>query len=83
MDWAAFLLAALKALPALISLVSALKNSADARVNQGLGYDQAVADTLKRGADMIAATHQAEAEAARDHATKSDDSAFDRDLERP
>jgi len=46
MTWSAFLLAALKALPALISLVAAIKTSADAATNRGLGYDQAVADTL-------------------------------------
>jgi hypothetical protein len=82
MTWSAFLLAALKALPALISLISALRSDADARANQGLGYDQAVADTLKKGADMIAAARQVEAEAEKEHATKSDDSAFDREFER-
>jgi hypothetical protein len=82
MTWSAFLLAALKALPALISLVAALKNAAEARTNQGLGYDQAVAATLKKGADMLKVARQVEDQAAKDHATKADDSAFDRDFER-
>jgi hypothetical protein len=82
MTWSAFVLAVLKALPALISLVSALKNDADAATNRGLGYDQAVADGLKRAADMLAIAHQVEDEAQRDHASKSDDSAFDRDFQR-
>jgi hypothetical protein len=82
MTWSAFVLAALKALPALISLFAALKNDADAKANQGLGYDHAVAHTLKKGADMIAAARQVEAEAERDHAAKSDDSAFDQQFQR-
>jgi hypothetical protein len=45
--WGAFMLAALKALPALISLVAAIKQSADAATNRGIGYDQAVADGIK------------------------------------
>jgi hypothetical protein len=44
MTWSAFLLAALEALPALISPISAIKTSADAATNRGLGYDQAVAE---------------------------------------
>ena len=81
MTWAAFALAVLRALPALISFMTALKNDADARANQGIGYDQAVADTLKAGEAMMSAAHQVEDDAAKDHA-KSDDTAFDPDFKR-
>jgi hypothetical protein len=80
--WGAFMLAALKALPALISLISAIKVSADASANQGIGYDQAVADTLKKGADMLAVVKNVEQQAERDHATKQDDTAFDTEFQR-
>ena len=82
MTWSAFLLAALKALPALISLVAAIKTSADAATNRGLGYDQAVADTLKKGADMVATAHQVEQDTAAEHAANGDDSAFDPEFQR-
>lgn len=81
-SWGAFLLAALKALPALISLISAIKQSADAAANRGIGYDQAVGDSLKRGAEMVATAREVENEAAKDHATKADDSAFDPEFRR-
>jgi hypothetical protein len=82
MTWTAFLLAALKALPALIQLISALKVTADAKTNQGIGYDQAVADTLKATTDRLTIAQQVEAEAEHDHATKSDDTAFDSEFKR-
>ena len=47
MTWTAFILAAVKALPALIALISAIKASADAKKNQGIGYDQAVQDGME------------------------------------
>lgn len=81
-SWGAFLLAALKALPALIQLISALKVSADATTNQGIGYDQAVADTLQATTDRLTIAQQVEAEAAKDHASKSDDTAFDPEFKR-
>lgn len=80
--WGAFVLAALKALPALISLASAIKGSADAAANRGIGYDKAVADSLKVATDRITAARAIEQEAEKDHATKSDDSAFDQDFKR-
>lgn len=46
MTWLAFLLAVLKALPAAIQLASAIKATADAKFNQGIGRDQAVAEGL-------------------------------------
>lgn len=77
----AFVLAVLRALPALIALISAIRKSADAKVNQGIGYDQAVADALKETADKVTIAHQVELEADKAH-EKSDDSAFDQDFRR-
>ena len=82
MTWTAFLLAALKALPALIQLISSIKVTADAKANQGIGYDQAVAATLKATSDRLAIAQQVEAEAEQDHATKPDDTAFDPEFKR-
>lgn len=81
--WIAFLLAALKALPALISLISSIKGSADASANQGIGYDRAVKESLEMAAARIQMADEATQEAERDHATKADDSAFDQDFKRP
>ena len=47
MTWLAFVAAALKALPLLLNLISQFKASAEAKVQRGLGYDEAVADGLK------------------------------------
>lgn len=80
--WGAFILAALRVLPALISLISAIKNSADAAANRGIGYDRAVAESLKVSTERIAAARAVEHEAAKDHATRTDDSAFDQEFKR-
>ena len=80
--WIAFLLAALKALPALIQLIASIKVSADAATNRGVGYDQAVADVLKSTTDRLAIAQQVEGDAAKDHAAVQDDSAFDQDFRR-
>lgn len=61
--WGAFLLAALKALPALISLISAIKQSADAATNRGIGYDQAVADGLSLATKQLQDSDEAVNEA--------------------
>lgn len=82
MTWTAFVLAALKALPALIQLIASIKVSADAAINRGVGYDQAVSDVLKSTADRIALAQQVEEQADKDHAEKSDDTAFDPDFKR-
>lgn len=81
--WGAFLLAALKALPALISLFSALKRDADASANRGIGYDLAVKQSLEVATERVAAAREVEREAEKEHATKLDDSAFDQDFKRP
>jgi hypothetical protein len=80
--WGAFILAALRALPSLISLMSAMKNSADAAANRGIGYDRAVAESLKVSTERIAAAHAVEQAAAKDHAARTDDSAFDQEFKR-
>ena len=82
MTWGAFLLAALKALPALIQLIASIKVSADAATNRGAGYDQAVAGILKSTAARLALAQQVEDEADKDHAAKANDSAFDQDFKR-
>lgn len=84
MGWTAFLLAALKALPALISLISAIKASADAKRNQGIGYDQAVADGLTAATEQLRAADEAVNEARARQAAHPDsdegrDTSFRRD----
>lgn len=81
-SWWTFVLAALKALPALISLASAIKGSADAASNQGIGYDKAVKESLETAAARTAQAREVEREAETDHATKADDSAFDQEFRR-
>ncbi len=81
-SWWTFLLAALKALPAVISLITAIKGDADAAHNQGIGYDKAVKDALEIKAARIAEARQIEEEAEKEHAAKADDSAFDQEFRR-
>lgn len=78
--WLAFLLAALKALPAIISLISAVKRDAEAKRNQGIGFDLAVKAALEQTAERVGMAREIENEAERDHLSKSDDSAFDQDF---
>lgn len=80
--WLAFVLAALKALPALISLFAGIKISADAKANQGIGYDKAVKDSLETASARIATAREVEREAEKEHEAKADDSAFDQDFKR-
>lgn len=80
--WLAFVLAALRALPALISLISAIKGSADAAKNQGIGYDKAVKDSLETAAARVTTAREVEQEAEKDHVAKADDTAFDPDFRR-
>ena len=82
MTWSAFLLAALKALPALAQLAASLKAEAEARANQGIGHDLAVSQTLRIAAARLAIAREVEAEADRDHAAKAGDAAFDPDFRR-
>lgn len=80
--WLAFVLAALRALPALISLLAGVKISADAKANQGIGYDKAVKDSLETAAARVKQAREIEVEAEKEHAAKSDDSAFDQEFKR-
>lgn len=54
--------------------------AADAKTNQGIGYDQAVADSIKASAANIAVGAEVEQQANADHAAKKDDTAFDPDF---
>lgn len=47
MTWLALVTAAIKSLPLLLNLISQFKASAEAKVQRGIGYDEAVADGLK------------------------------------
>ena len=63
MTWLALAAAALKALPLLLNLNSQLKASAEAKVQRGIGYDEAVADGLKMMTRQLAAIDEAVGEA--------------------
>jgi hypothetical protein len=78
----AFISAALKALPLVLQLIQQFKSAADAKIQRGIGHDQAVKESLEEGAAMIATARQVEAEAAKDHATIKDDTAFDNEFQR-
>ena len=83
MGTGAFILAALKALPELIALINAIMRAADQRTQRGIGYDQAVKDSLVEGARRVTAADEAEEAARKDHAAHpSDDDGFDREFER-
>ena len=72
----AFILAALKSLPLILDLVSRFKQTADEKVQRGLGHDQAVKEALEEGARRLAIADEAENKARRDHATDRTDGAF-------
>lgn len=73
----AFIAAALKSLPLILQLIQQFKSAADAKEQRGLGREEAVAASLREGSEMISIARQVEEEAASDHATKKDDTAFD------
>lgn len=83
MTWE-FWLAVLKALPAFISLMSSIKATADAKTNQGIGYEQAVGEALAVAAHDHAAANTARLQAADAHAKNpTTDDGFDPDFKRP
>ena len=83
MGTGAFLLAALKVLPLVLNLISMFKRSADEKVQRGLGYDQAVKESLEEGAARLKLARKAEQEALQDHAAHpTTDDAFDQDFAR-
>ena len=74
MTWLALAAAAIKSLPLLLNLISQFKASAEAKVQRGIGYDEAVADGLKLMTKQLAEIDEAVGEArARQSATPGDD----------
>ena len=63
MSWLALAAAALKALPLLLNLISQFKASTEAKVQRGLGYDEAVADGLRAVTKQLAEVDEAVQEA--------------------
>jgi hypothetical protein len=51
--WWTFFVAAVKSLPLVLGLIQQVKSAADAKANQGIGYDQAVADGLKAATEQL------------------------------
>lgn len=82
MSWAALLAAAIKSLPLILQLIQQFKSSADAKVQRGLGRDEAVAEALTEFARKVGVAQEVETEAAKDHARKPDDTAFDPEFQR-
>lgn len=62
-SWWAFIVAAVKSLPLVIGLIQQVKSSADAKANQGIGYDNAVADGLRAATEQLAQADEAVAKA--------------------
>jgi hypothetical protein len=58
-SWWTFVAAAIKSLPLVLQLIQQVKSAADAKANQGIGYDQAVADGFKLASDQLAAADEA------------------------
>ncbi|WP_156457108.1 hypothetical protein [Bradyrhizobium sp. CCH5-F6] len=56
-------MAAVKSLPLVLGLIQQIKSSADAKANQGIGYDRAVSDGIKTATAQIAQADAAVAEA--------------------
>lgn len=82
MTWTALLAAAIKSLPLILQIIQQFKSSADAKVQRGLGRDEAVAESLTEVARKVGVAHQVEDEADKDHASKPDDTAFDPEFQR-
>ncbi len=67
----------LKSLPALFALLKGIQDRAEAEINKGIGYDQAVNTALLNASREITLARQTEVEAEKIHATKPDsDDAF-------
>lgn len=61
--WWTFFVAAVKSLPLVLGLIQQIKSAADAKANQGIGYDQAVADGLKSASEQLRQAGEAVQEA--------------------
>lgn len=82
-SWGTFLAAALKALPLVLQLIQQVKSTADAKANQGIGYDQAVADGLQSASDQLRQAAEAVNEAKQKQAAHPDsDDGRDTDFRR-
>lgn len=57
--WWTFFVAAVKSLPLVLGLIQQIKSAADAKANQGIGYEQAVADGLKTASEQLAMAQEA------------------------
>lgn len=82
MTWTALLAAAIKSLPLILQIIQQFKSSADAKVQRGLGRDEAVAESLAEIARKVGVAHQVEDQADKDHAANPDDTAFDPEFQR-
>lgn len=82
-SWWTFIAAAIKALPLVLQLIQQIKSAADARANQGIGYDQAVADGLQAASEQLALAQEAVNEARAKQAAHPDsDDGRDTDFRR-
>lgn len=78
--WWTFFVAAVKSLPQVLGLIQQIKSAADAKANQGIGYDQAVADGLKHASEQLQQAAEA-VQQARDRQAAHPDSDDGRDTE--
>lgn len=77
-----FILSALKVLPQVLQLINTVMSRVEARTQRGIGYDQAVKESLEETNDLVAKAHEAEVEADKRHKSDPTDGAFDREFER-
>ena len=68
--------------PKLVALIAAVVEYAIAAKERGLGRAEAVAEALTLGAEQVRAASLVRSQAQADHASKSDDTAFDPDFQR-
>ncbi len=76
------MLAILKFLPELLSLIMAIVDLAKAHGQAQAGADEVVLAVIKKAREDIEKATAAALQATADHATKKDDSAFDQDFRR-
>lgn len=73
---------ALKLLPLFLQLIRDFKASADAKVQRGLGRKEAENEAYAEMEGRVKLAREVEEEAAKEHAAKKDDSAFDQEFRR-
>lgn len=79
-SWWTFVAAALKSLPLILQLIGQFKSASDAKANQGIGYDQAVADGLKLMSEQLKVADEA-VDAAREKQAQHPNSDDGRDTD--